>query len=221
MGSDAEQMVARYVRRRSGLYRLLHAPRLFIHNRRERLLPAAEGVKLFMGGAGGEVLPGFINVDVQSFPGVDVVSDVQALPFGCGTIAAIECDAVLEHVADPERAVSEMVRVLRPGGFLHVIVPFCHPFHGYPSDYHRWTVTGLRELFASQGCEVIDAGIRTGPTATLLAMMCEYAKLVGGKVGYALAAWILWPLRYLDVWLNRKANAYVLGNHLYALVQKK
>ena len=221
MGSDAEQMLARYVRRRSALYRLLRPPRLFIHNPRERLLPAAEGVKLFMGGAGGELPPGFINVDVQSFPGVDLVADVQALPFGCETIAAIECDAVLEHVADPGKAVCEMVRVLRSGGFLHVVVPFCHPYHGYPSDYQRWTVTGLRELFASNGCEVIDVGMRTGPTATLLAMICEYAKLLGGRVGYAVAAWILWPLRYLDLWLNRKANAYVLGNHLYALVRKK
>jgi SAM-dependent methyltransferase len=221
MGSDAEQMLARYVRRRFRLYRLLRPPRLFIHNPRERLLPAAQGVKLFMGGAGGELPPGFINVDVQSFPGVDLVADVQALPFGCETIAAIECDAVLEHVADPGKAVCEMVRVLRSGGFLHVVVPFCHPYHGYPSDYQRWTVTGLRELFASNGCEVIDVGMRTGPTATLLAMICEYAKLLGGRVGYAVAAWILWPLRYLDVWLNRKANAYVLGNHLYALIRKK
>lgn len=221
MGSDAEQMLARYVRRRSRLYRLLRPPRLFIHNPRERLLPACDGVKLFMGGAGGELPPGFLNVDVQSFPGVDLVADVQALPFGCETIAAIECDAVLEHVADPGKAVCEMVRVLRSGGFLHVVVPFCHPYHGYPSDYQRWTVTGLRELFASNGCEVIDVGMRTGPTAMLLAMMCEYAKLLGGRVGYAAAGWILWPLRYLDLWLNRKANAYVLGNHLYALVRKK
>ena len=221
MGSDAEQMLARYVRRRSRLYRLLRPPRLFIHNPREKLLPACDGVKLFTGGAGGQTPSGFINIDIQSFAGVDVVADVQALPFGCATIAAIGCDAVLEHVADPGKAVCEIVRVLRSGGFLHVVVPFCHPYHGYPSDYQRWTVTGLRELFASNGCEVIDVGMRTGPTATLLAMMCEYAKLLGGRVGYAVAAWILWPLRYLDLWLNRKANAYVLGNHLYALVRKK
>jgi len=64
-------------------------------------------------------------------------------------------------------------------------------------------------------------GLRTGPTATLLAMVCEYVKLVGGKAAYVALAWILWPLRYLDLWLNRKLQAYVLANHMYALLRKK
>jgi len=86
------------------------------------------------------------------------------------------------------------------------VVPFCHPFHEYPKDYHRWTIDGLKELL--QQFEVIDAGIRTGPTATLLIVLLEYVKLVSPKpfrrAVYVFCGWLVWPFRYLDVWLNRK-----------------
>jgi hypothetical protein len=70
-------------------------------------------------------------------------------------------------------------RTARPAGFIHIVVPFCHPFHEYPKDYQRWTIDGLKELL--QQFEVIDAGIRTGPTATLLVVLLEYVKLVSPK----------------------------------------
>jgi hypothetical protein len=62
MGSDSEQMVSRYLRRRSRLYRLLHPPRLLVYNPTEKSLPHCEGVKLFIGGAAGDVPSGFLNV---------------------------------------------------------------------------------------------------------------------------------------------------------------
>jgi ubiquinone/menaquinone biosynthesis C-methylase UbiE len=56
------------------------------------------------------------------------------MPLANGSVGSSECDAVLEHATDPSRAVAEMSRILRPGGLLHVVVPFCHPFHAYPRD---------------------------------------------------------------------------------------
>jgi ubiquinone/menaquinone biosynthesis C-methylase UbiE len=156
--------------------------------------------------------------------GVDVVADVQALPFRDNSVAVIECDAVLEQVPNPVLAVAEMARVLRPGGFLHVVVPFQQPFHAYPSDYQRWIIRGLRELLPESQFEVLKEGIRTGPTVTILAYFCEYCRIVApatmGKIAYAAANWLVWPLRYLDLWLNRKPNARILANTLCILVEK-
>lgn len=221
MATDSEQMLARYSRRRSRLFRFLHPPLLVVHNPAEQSLPDCGGLKLFIGGAGGNIPAGFTNVDAVFYPGVDIVADVQSLPFEDDAVAAIECDAVLEHVPNATKAVSELYRVLRPGGFLHVVVPFCHPFHGYPSDYQRWTTKGLERLFSSQDWEIVQIGVRTGPTATLLTTICEYSKLLGGRLAYAAVGWMLWPLRYLDLWMNRKATAHILANSLYVLVQKK
>ncbi len=218
-----EAMLERYRKRKSFLYRALKPPAPYITNPKERFLPHCEGTKLFMGGAGGAVPPGFLNIDIVDVEGVDCVADIEHLPFAAGSIAAIECDAVLEHVKDPVQAVSEMNRVLVPGGYLHVVVPFCHPYHGYPSDYHRWSVEGLRGLLAS--FEIVDAGVRTGPAATLLVFGLELVKLCSPRFmrrfSYGVFGWIVWPLRYLDAWMNRFPESQLLANHTYILARKK
>lgn len=224
VGSD-DEMVARYRRRQSRLYRIFRAPLPLVHNKTEAHLPECEGPKLWVGGAGRPVPAGFVNLDRQVFRGVDICGDVHSLPFKDGCFAAIECDAVLEHVEDPEAAMSELMRVLRPGGFFHVVVPFQQPFHGYPSDFQRWTQRGLQIMVEKANCEVISEGIRTGPTATLLTYFCEYCRILApakfGKAAYAAANWAVWPLRYLDLALNRKPNAHILANSIYILARKR
>ncbi len=220
--AEVQPMLDQYRRRRSRLYQLLRPPLPLVHNPDEGRLPSCAGVKLFIGGAGSAVPASFLNVDLVPFPGVNLVADIHSLPVKDNSVAGIECDAVLEHVQHPLDAVAECLRVLRPGGLLHVVVPFCHPSHEYPKDYQRWTVDGLKQLLSS--FVILDTGIRTGPTATLLSFILEYVKLISPKscrkATYALCGWLIWPLRYLDVWLNRKPDARVLANHVYVLARK-
>jgi arsenite methyltransferase len=46
------------------------------------------------------------------------VADVLALPFESGRFDATVCESVLAFVADKERAIRELVRVTRPGGYV-------------------------------------------------------------------------------------------------------
>ena len=50
-------------------------------------------------------------------------ADVHRLPFPDGRFAGLFADRVVQHVEDPDRALGEMVRVLRPGGRLVVADP--------------------------------------------------------------------------------------------------
>ena len=50
-------------------------------------------------------------------------ADAHALPFSDGTFDFVTCQTVLIHLADPGRALAEMVRVLEPGGLLFCVEP--------------------------------------------------------------------------------------------------
>lgn len=76
----------------------------------------------------------------------NVVGDIHHLPFADAYCEGIVCLAVLEHILEPQRAVDEMYRVLRPGGELFGYVPFLYPYHGAPSDYWRFTEHGVEHL---------------------------------------------------------------------------
>jgi len=58
--------------------------------------------------------------------GVDVAADITALPFRDASFDAVLCSHVLEHVEDDRTAMAELARVLRPGGWLVVLVPIDH-----------------------------------------------------------------------------------------------
>jgi SAM-dependent methyltransferase len=80
-------------------------------------------------------------------PVVDVRDDVQHLRFGDDAFDVVVCNAVLECVESPLRAIRELARVLRPGGEIWVEMPFIQAFHPSPqgwNDYWRVSLPGLR-----------------------------------------------------------------------------
>jgi ubiquinone/menaquinone biosynthesis C-methylase UbiE len=77
-------------------------------------------------GCGYNIADGFINLDYQWRPGIDLCWDMRvALPFEDGSLDGIFCEHALEHVtADEGLAVlREFRRVLRPNGVARVVVP--------------------------------------------------------------------------------------------------
>lgn len=79
----------------------------------------------------------------------DIVGDIHSIPVGDESYDGVICLAVLEHVTKPWIAVSEMKRILKPGGILLGYVPFLSPYHampGYYGDYFRYTEDGIRSL---------------------------------------------------------------------------
>jgi SAM-dependent methyltransferase len=82
----------------------------------------------------------------------DILGDIKDIPLENESVDAIICRAVLEHVDDPFKAISEMHRILKPNGKCLTSLPFLYPYHaekGYYGDYFRFTKDGARLLFKS------------------------------------------------------------------------
>jgi SAM-dependent methyltransferase len=88
----------------------------------------------------------YIGCDLQEGPGVDRLEDIHALTFADGSVGAVVCLDTLEHVRDPIRAVAELHRVLRPGGYLIMTSVMIFPIHAHPWDYWRFTPEGFAAL---------------------------------------------------------------------------
>lgn len=68
----------------------------------------------------------YITADIES-PLAKVKMDIHSMPFRDDTFQAVLCNHVLEHVNDDIQAMKEIARVLKPGGFAILQVPFFHP----------------------------------------------------------------------------------------------
>lgn len=68
----------------------------------------------------------YITGDIES-PLAKVKMDIHKIPFEDNSIDIIFCNHVLEHVEDDLKAMSEMHRVLKPGGWAILQIPWFHP----------------------------------------------------------------------------------------------
>ncbi|MDP3910427.1 MAG: class I SAM-dependent methyltransferase [Gemmatimonadales bacterium] len=133
------------------LYDVLWRPSIVA--REARAAADARGKPLLNVGAGtpgsslrtfvaGPTLWGDVNLDVaapRGTPGPDRVTwgDIHALPFGDAAFGAAIASHVLEHVADPARAMAELHRVADQ---VFVIVPRWWAPHTWLHPGHRWFI---------------------------------------------------------------------------------
>jgi SAM-dependent methyltransferase len=69
---------------------------------------------------------GYVTADLES-PLAKVKMDIHAIPFDDNTFDAAMCNHVMEHVSDDRKAMHEIWRVLKPGGWAIIQVPFINP----------------------------------------------------------------------------------------------
>jgi SAM-dependent methyltransferase len=80
----------------------------------------------------------------------DFVEDIHNLSFESDSIDGLFCIATLEHVYDPIKATSEIVRVLKPGGKAFVYAPYIYRYHAHRRDYrdyYRFSKDGWGYMF--------------------------------------------------------------------------
>ncbi|CAM2008665.1 class I SAM-dependent methyltransferase [Acanthopleuribacter pedis] len=176
-------------------------------------------------GSGVTRYPAAVHLDIDDFPGVDVVADAHQLPFRDNSFAGVVCEVVLEHVRDPHRVIAEAFRTLKPGGSAFFIAPFLFPYHGHPADFSRWTHEGLATAFSR--FEAVTVGIHAGPCSAMVNLLSEWGYVLSGlryPRGYTLIKGgltaLLFPIKYADALVTRFPEAKRLASTLYVTARK-
>jgi SAM-dependent methyltransferase len=95
----------------------------------------------------------FWRSDISFYPKprLDILCDCTQMPFLTGSLDALVCSEVLEHIPDILKAIAEITRILKPGGHLVLTVPFLFPLHGVTkekcADFWRLTPGNLQAIF--------------------------------------------------------------------------
>lgn len=119
---------------------------------------------------------GYRTLDITARLAPDIVADIQQIPTQADMFDAILCFRVLEHVDDPDGALREFSRVLKPGGTLFLSVPLYDgmretiryggdrenaergPTWSYPDHSWDFTIADLDERIRKSGlsCTMIE-----------------------------------------------------------------
>jgi SAM-dependent methyltransferase len=203
-----------------GILRYLPSPTVVPDAQVPRTLSMlAEGSRILDVGAGGRrITPGVVTCDAVPGPETDHVGDIHDLPIPDHSFDCVFCTGTLEHVRDPHRAIREIERVLKPGGLVHVDVPFIQGYHADPTDYWRFTLDGLKLL--CQGFEELASGVHIGPTCGLVWVAREwvhswFSNRVVSNMLLVTVAMLTAPLKYLDYLLIRNPRSHRVASAVY------
>lgn len=96
----------------------------------------------------------------------DLIGSAYSIPLDSASYDTALCTCVLEHLEEPQKALSETFRVLKSGGYAIYSVPLFWHIHEAPRDFYRYTRHGIRYLFEASGFELIEITALSGFTIT-------------------------------------------------------
>ena len=106
-----------------------------------------------------------VSLDIYASNTTDIVCDAHYIPIEDNSFDGVWIQAVLEHVVEPIKVVSEIYRVLKSDGIVYAETPFMQQVHEGAYDFTRYTVLGHRYLFKE--FEMIAIGGNKGPEQVL------------------------------------------------------
>jgi len=89
----------------------------------------------------------YLRLDINKESNPDILCDLHHIKWESDYFDTVIATEVLEHLHDPQIAIDEIHRVLKPGGVCILSTRFIHQYHPSPKDYYRFTKDSLEYLF--------------------------------------------------------------------------
>lgn len=115
----------------------------------------------------------YIGLDLKdnTYQKPDLEWDGITIPLADSSVDCVLATEVFEHCPEPNVVMSELIRVLKPGGLLFFTVPFLWPLHDVPHDEYRYTPYALDRHLRNVGFEQIQFKALGGWDASLAQMI--------------------------------------------------
>lgn len=112
----------------------------------------------------------YLGCDISAGPGVSIVqSDPYHIPLEESSVDIVLCGQMLEHCEFFWLSFSEMMRVLKPGGLMFLIVPSAGPIHRYPVDCYRFYPDSFAAMAKFAKCHLVECWLdERGPWKDLV-----------------------------------------------------
>lgn len=157
-------------------------------------------------GAGLTAYPGVINLDLVDGPHTNIIGKGHELPFKDNCVDLVIAQEVLEHVPCWMALVTEIHRVIKPGGIFLCQVPFQIGFHPGPYDCWRFSKQALEYIFKEPEWERLALEITLGHGSAFHRIAVEFFAVSASWIHRQLyipvkgmAALLLYPVKIFDL----------------------
>lgn len=124
---------------------------------------------------------------VKSYTGVDfydkqadIVADLNnRLPIEDNKFDTAICISVMEHLLEPQIALREMARILKPDGHLFLSTVWIYPYHSEPDDYFRYNGKCLKYHLEKAGFEIVSVLPYGGKITILITFLMVWFPFFG------------------------------------------
>ena len=134
---DRDRLLYLYLKRKTNIF---DKPQKLLHIAPEARVAAILGAKVSVD---------YLTADLYS-KNVMVTMDITDIQFPADSFDAIICNHVLEHIIDDHKAISEIYRTLKPGGWAILQAPISISLNNTYEDFSITTNTGREEAFGQE-----------------------------------------------------------------------